>query len=568
MSALSRGRTLKSRSPSVDGIDGAIEAAMIAASILVLLLLIGFPVVTLFKKSFENSSGEFTYLENYKAYFSQPRLLWSVWNSFWTSAVVVTIVLPLSFIYAYALTRSTLGFKSIFYSIALLPILAPSLLGALSLVYIFGNQGFLRGLMGGNSIYGATGIIGAQVFFSFPHAFLLIYTALSFSDQRLYEACDALGAGRMTRFFRVTLPATKYGVLSAIFVTFTLVITDFGIPKIIGGRFSVLATDVYQQVIGQQNFQMGAVIGVVLLLPALLSFAVDRISRRKQVAYMTSRSIQYTPKQDRFRDGFLTAYCILVAFVLVGMISIAVWGSFITYWPYDLTLTAKNYDFNAIDNLGWPAFTNSLKLAIATATLGTILSFLTAYIVERVPGANFARNIIQVLAMSSLAVPGLVLGLSYVFFYSGRDNPLSFLYGTLTVLIFSSIAHFIAVAHITFGTALKQFDSEYENVSRSLKVPVAKMVLKVIVPLCLESILNVWFYLFVRAITTVSALIFLYTARTKTGSIAIINMDEWGFTAAAAGMATLIMGTSIVAKALQFALSSAMLKQTRGWRRK
>ena len=148
-----------------------------------------------------------------------------------------------------------------FAALALLPLFAPSLLPAISLIYIFGNQGFLKSWLVGGSIYGPIGIVLAQVFYCFPHALMILITALSLADGRLYEAAAAMGTPRRRVFWTVTLPGVRYGLISALFVVFTLVITDFGIAKVIGGQFNVLATDAYKQVVGQQNFEMGAVVG-------------------------------------------------------------------------------------------------------------------------------------------------------------------------------------------------------------------------------------------------------------------------------------------------------------------
>ena len=193
----------------------------------------------------------------------------------------------------------------LFQGISLIPIFAPSLLPGLALIYLFGNQGFFKGLLGG-SIYGFDGIVIAQVFYCFPHATLILVTALATADARLYEAADALGASKLRVFFTVTLPGAKYGLISAALVVFTLVITDFGIAKVIGGNFNVLATDVYKQVIGQQNFSMGAVVGMVLLAPAALAFLVDRLVQRKQVALLTARAVPLIPRPKLGRDLFFT----------------------------------------------------------------------------------------------------------------------------------------------------------------------------------------------------------------------------------------------------------------------
>jgi iron(III) transport system permease protein len=207
-------------------------------------------------------------------------------------------VLPLAFTYAFALQRSCMRWKGLFQALALIPILAPSLLPAISLIYLFGNQGFLKDWLFGASIYGPIGIVISQVFYCFPHALMILIAALSMADSRLYEAADALGASKTRMFFTVTLPGAKYGVISAGFVVFTLVITDFGIAKVIGGRFNVLATDIFKQVIGQQNFEMGAVVGFVLLIPAVAAFVADRILQRRQVALLSARAVPLVPKPD------------------------------------------------------------------------------------------------------------------------------------------------------------------------------------------------------------------------------------------------------------------------------
>jgi iron(III) transport system permease protein len=163
-------------------------------------LLIGWMLVTLvlplywlLSKSFQNQNGDFVGLANYVQYFSTPALFASVWNSLFIAFLSTAIVLPLAFVYAYALQRSCMRWKGLFQALALIPILAPSLLPAISLIYLFGNQGFLKGLMFGGTIYGPIGIVISQVFYCFPHALMILVAALSMADARLYEAAEALG---------------------------------------------------------------------------------------------------------------------------------------------------------------------------------------------------------------------------------------------------------------------------------------------------------------------------------------------------------------------------------------
>lgn len=524
------------------------------------------PLGTLFLKSFEDRDGRFVGLANYLRYIETPALAGSLWNSLWTAAATTAIVLPSAFVFAYALTRSAMPAKGLFRAIALIPILAPSLLPALALIYLFGNQGLLREWLLGASIYGPLGIVAAQVFYTFPHALLILVTALSGADARLYEAAEALRASRIRVMRTVTIPTARYGMVSAGFVVFTLVITDFGIPKVIGGSFSVMATEVYKQVVGQQNFQMGAVVGAVLMVPAILAFAADQWAQRRQVAVVGARSVPYVPKRRARRDWPLFAFCCLVAFLLLTVVGVAAWGSLITFWPWNLNLTLDNYAFGNFISAGWASWTNSIRLAFWTALIGAPLLFLFAYAMDRARVVAPLRSVVRFLAVIPLAVPGLVLGIAYIFFFNAPGNPLGLLYGTLGILVLNSIVHFYTVGHLASMTQLKGLDPEFEAVSASLKVPVWRTVARVTLPMSLPVIFDVAVYLFVNAMTTVSAVVFLYAPDTMPASVAVVQMDEAGFASPAAAMAMVILLTSAAAKGLHVQLDAVLSRRTQAWK--
>lgn len=543
-----------------------VAAIGVALLCILLVLIIALPLGTLLSKSFQNVDGTFVGLANYILYLSTPTLVASLVNSVWVAGLSTAIVVPLAFVYAYALQRSRIPGKGLFYAAALLPVFAPSLLSALSLVYIFGNQGIARGALFGASVYGPVGIVLAEVLYCFPHALLILTTALALSDGRLYEAAEALGTSRARVFRTITLPGARFGIVSATFVVFTIVITDFGIPKVIGGQFSVLATDAYKQVVGQQNFPMGAVVGMILLVPAVLAFLVDRVVQRRQVALLSARAVPYVAKPRRPRDLALLGFASGVAALIVGTYGMAVWGSFVRYWPYNLSLTLANYDFATVEPSGWEPYLNSLQLAACTAVIGTSLIFLGAYLIEKLEAFPAGRAAAQFIAMLPMAVPGLVLGLGYVFFFNARWNPFGIFYGTLTVLVVNTIAHYYTVAHITALTSLKQIDREFEAVSASLKVPFWRTFARVTVPICMPSILDIAVYMFVNALTTVSAVIFLYGADSKLASIAVVHMDEAGAIASAAAMGTIVMLTAIGVKLLHILLDRFVFGQLQRWR--
>ncbi|NJO67604.1 MAG: putative 2-aminoethylphosphonate ABC transporter permease subunit [Rhodospirillales bacterium] len=526
------------------------------------------PLYAMLSKSMRASDGSFIGFANYASYFSNPALFNSIYNSVTISFISMVIVLVIGFVYAYALTRTCMPFKGFFKAVALIPILAPSLLPGISLVYLFGNQGILKELMFGHSIYGPIGIVIAMCFWTFPHALMVIITALSVSDARLYEAAQVLRASKVKTFFTVTLPGCKYGLISAAFVVFTLVITDFGVPKVIGGQYNVLATDIYKQVVGQQNFEMGAVVSVILLFPAVLAFAVDRIVQRKQVALLSARAVPYQPKPNKRLDYAMLAACSVVAIALLGIIGMAAWASFIKFWPYNLSLTLGHYNFELTDGGSWDAYFNSIRMAAYTAIFGTAIIFLGSYLVEKGRGFERGRLLFQFLAIIPLAVPGMVLGLGYIFFFNQPGNPLNFLYGTMAILVICTIVHFYTVSHMTASTALKQMDPEFESVASSLKTPFYRTFSRVTVPVCMPSILDISMYLFLNAMTTVSAVVFLYSPNTMLASVAVLNMDDAGDIAPAAAMAMMIVYTSAVVRILHALFTRGLARRSQAWRKR
>ena len=527
---------------------------------------LAFPMYAILSKSFENKDGAFIGFENYYSYFENSSLVYSIYNSLFISIVTMVITISLAFVFAYALTKSRMAGKGVFRSIAMIPILVPSLLSGISLIYLFGKQGILRELLMGYEIYGPIGIIIAEVFYTFPHALLIIVTALSIGDARLYEAAKVLRSKSIRTFFTVTLPSAKYGVISAAFVVFTLVITDFGIPKVIGGNYNVLAVDVYKQVIGQQNFEMGAVVSMVLVFPALIAFAVDRIVQRKQVAILTSRSVVHEPNESKTFDRVMFGYCSAISVLILTILGMCFYASLVTFWPYNLTLSLKNYQFDLMDGGGWDSYYNSIRMACYTAFFGTIVVFAGAYFVEKSRGLKTGRSILHLLSMMPMAIPGLVLGLAYIFFFNHPDNPLNFLYGTMAILVICTITHFYTVSHLTALTSLKQIDNEFEHVSSSLKQPFYKTFFRVTVPISLPAIFEIGIYFFVNAMTTVSAVVFLYSSKTTLASVAVLNMDDAGDIAPAAAMGMMIFYTNAAVRIGYVIITKKILVRFQNWR--
>ncbi|WP_318481315.1 putative 2-aminoethylphosphonate ABC transporter permease subunit [Photobacterium leiognathi] len=542
------------------------------AILLFILFIMGFfviaPLFSMLQKSMQNDAGQFIGLANFAEYFSSSSVWKSIRNTLFIGVTVTSMVGLLAFGYAYALTRSCMPLKGLFSIWGTAPILAPSLLPAISLIYLLGNQGIAKDLLMGHSVYGPIGITIGLTFWCFPHALMIIKTSLRTSDARLYEAAKALNTSPIKTFFIVTLPGAKYGMISALIVVFTLVVCDFSVPKVIGGSYNILATDIFKQVVGQQNFAMGAVTSVALLVPALLAFIADRWVQKKQKGLFDSRSVAYVPKANIIRDSLCFLFCCLICLAIITIIGMAIYGSLVTFWPWNTALSLNNYNFEQFSASGWQPYFNSIKLGVLVAIFGTMTIFLGAYCIEKGRCAAPLRQLLQMFAIIPMAVPGMVLGLGYIFFFNNHHNPLTVLYGTMTILVINTVMHYYTVGHMTAVTALKQLPAEIEAISASLKLPQYKAFFKVTLPVCAPAILDIFVYLFVNAMTTTSAIIFLYSTDTMPASVSVLNMDEAGQTGPAAAMAVMLLLTTALVKISYVAGNKLLENTTQSWRKR
>ena len=507
------------------------------------------PLGTLFSKAFTGENGDFTGIANYKSYFGNPSLSVSVWNTINISLVTTIFSTMFGFLYAYAITRTNILGKSFFKYIALVPIFIPTVVHALGLVYIFGRQSIITRLGFDIELYGRNGIIISEIIYTFPQAFLLFLVALEYVDGRLYEACEVMGVKPLRQFLHVTLPEMKYTVVNTIFVCFTLAFTDFGAPKVIGGNYNVLATDIYKQIAGQFNMNMGAVVGTLLLIPAVISFIIGRFVSNKNTSTLNAKTIPLTISKNPARDLMFFLFCGFIAMFFILLIISLFIGAFTTYYPYDLSLTLKHFIFNQ-SNGGIDCFFNSVLMSGASAVFGSAFVFLYAYMMEKAEGFGILRKYGKLLSLLPLAVPGMVIGVSFIFFFNSQSNPLNFIYGTIIILVLSNIMHYFSVPYLTATGALKKLDREFEMVAESMHIPRWRTFFRVSVPLSTHAIAEIAMYFFVNSMVTVSAIVFLYSANFKIAAIAITHMEEAGDISQAAAMSLLILIINVVVRML------------------
>lgn len=538
----------------------------LAAVAIALTLAIIAPLMMLFETAFFDENQNFVGLENFYNYFASPALLSSVFNSVWVACAATVITVFLASIYAFALTNVNIKGKGFFKLVAFLPILAPSLLPSLALVYLFGKQGVFKPLLGDIQIYGPIGILISYCFWLFPAILMLMMVSFRSVDQRLIEASLSLGKNIWKTHYHVTLPAIRYGLISASLVAFIYVLTDFGIPKVIGGSFNMMALDVYKQIIGQQNMSMGAVISILLLLPAVFVFIFDRIQSKRHARFQAFQTKPYVSASNKKLEVVLSIFCGLVSGSILLIIFTAVLASFIQSWPYDLSLTLAHYSFEYVDGGGWAAYFNSVRMALFSTVFGTALIFMVALLTERFKAHQFIKNYVQALVLLPLAVPGLVLGIAYILFFNLQSNPLNVLYGTMTILVISTIVHYYTVPHLTLTNAIKQIPLQLDQAAETLGTSKWKTFWKVYLPMCFPALCDVSVYIFVNAMTTVSAAIFLYSPDTSLAAVAVLNMDDAGDTVAAVAMSILILTTSCVVKLIHWLFTRKIMARSQQWR--
>lgn len=536
-------------------LTGVVSAFFLA----LLLFFLLYPVVDICRLSFLKE-GNFTF-ENYVAYFSNPRIFRSFTNSLYVSILTMIITTLSAFFFAYGLTRTTMPGKGIFYTISTFPLIAPTIIQALALILLFGRNGLVtRYLLGTDwNIYGATGIIVGECLYCFPNALFILYTTLSAVDTRLDEAAQSLGASALKTFYKVTLPSAKYGIASAAALTFNLTITDFGIPVVIGGNYSVLATEIVSQVFGLQRFDLGATISVILLVPSIGAFAINYYLTRKSYALISGQARPFLQPSRPLKKWGFTIYCGLICLSILIVFVTVFLGSFVKTWPYDFSLTFRHFDFPSLGAHAplWTDFWTkvlpessfrtiiaykyapiwtSLLVATVVAIAGAFLSLIAGYIIEKKKPKG--EQVLYTLSVLPAAIPGVVMGLGYVLAF---NKPYFFIYGTIWIIIINIIICNFTLGVLTSIANLKQIDKSIEEAAVSLGAGPVSTFTRVVFPLSRVAFLSTATFYFMRAMTTISAVIFLISATIKLAAIEIIFLDVDGRTASANAMCTVVV---------------------------
>lgn len=279
----------------------------------------------------------------------------------------------------------------------------------------------------------------------------------------------------------------------------------------------------------------------------------------------SSKSTPYQIPEGKWRDRLYRVFCWMMTIAILIPLCTIIFASLIKVWPYNVSFSLKHYDFSNVAGSGLDPFWNSLKVSFLTAIVGTIVTFVFAYLIEKTRYLKGLRQVGYFLSVLPLALPGMVIGLAYIFFFNDPANPLNWIYGTIAIIVLANITHFYGVPFITATTALKKLDKEFELVSESMRVPFYKTFMKVTVPMCLPAIVEIAMYFFVNSMVTVSAVVFLRSADMNLAAVALVSMEDAGDVAAAAAMSILIVLTNILIRFAYELILRKVKKRTAAW---
>ncbi len=455
------------------------------------------------------------------------------------STVATLFSVSLAGLLAWCVARTNIKHTGLISTVLTVPMLIPSISNGMGLIIILGANGWLSRLLGlSGGIYGFWGIVIGSVMYSFPVAYLMLYDVLRYEDGTPYEAAEVMGLSGLDRMLSITLPYLRKPLISVFFATFTMIITDYGVPLMVGGKYMTLPVMMYQDVIGMLDFGKGSVIGVILLAPALVACFLDIMNRDKGNAGFVGKA--YIVKESRRRDRTARVICFVVMImILLPILSFSILG-FLKKYPIDMTLSLKNVQ-QALHMGAGRYLKNSLVIATVVSLAGTAVAVMNAYMTAR--SRTKLSGALHLLSISSLAIPGLVLGLSYVMFF--KKTPI---YGTFAMLFLVNSVHFFASPYLMAYNTFGKINENLEAVGATMGISRWNMVKDVILPQARGTILEMMSYFFANCMMTISAVSFLANVSTKPVALMITQFEGQMQLECAAFVSLMILVVNMVMK--------------------
>ncbi len=467
-------------------------------------------------------------------------------NSLSVGALVGLLGVVIGYIAAFVLTRLDVPGRRILHYLTLLPIISPPFVSAISILFLFGFNGVItKQLLGLQdfSIYGFHGVVSSQVLTFAPIAYLSLRGVLASINPVLEDAALNVGASGWQAFWKVTFPLSLPGVASAFLIVFIESMSDFGNPLVLAGAaFPMLAPQAYLEITGSFNLSRGAMLAVVLLIPSLTAFAIQRyyLGKRQYVTITGKPSASASRIVSPGVKWSLYAIVVLFAAIVTLFYGVIVIGAFTKVWGFDYTPTLAHFAY--VFDVGFDAVTDTLIVAIITTPLSGLLGMVVAFLIVRqqFPG----HGVLEFGSILSFAVPGTVVGIGYILAF---NSPPFVLTGTLTILVLCFVFRYVPVGIQSGVAMLRQIDPSIEEAARNLGAGSVTTFRKVTLPLIAPAFFTGLVYAFVRAMTAISAAIFLVSANWNLMTVQILNQVGSGRLGVAAAYSLLVIGIVLVA---------------------
>ena len=501
------------------------------------LILFLFLLLPLIFMLFKVGGNDFSYVFKDEIFYK------SILNSVIYSLAGTLVSVILATITAYFLNRIHFKYKKWLLLFLTLPMLIPTISVGLGVRTLFGVNGFL------DQIFhikidglGFLDLIIGSVIFSFPVAFLLIYDSLLYEDKSVYDAANTLGISRFRSFFGITLPYLKTTLISAFFACFTLIFADYGLPMEVAGKVKTLPMYLYDQVLSMFKYGRGAVISLVLLIPAIIAFIFDVLNKESNDGVAKKETI--APKKSFNIIGLVVTIFVAVLLIIPQIAFIVI--SLVKSFPSDMTFTFDNYAKAFSPNSTYSIVTlliNSLIISLLAGLFGTIVAYVTGYVSTRTKG-QMAKPL-HLIAISTLAVPGLVLGIGYVFLFKDTTGWFA---GTFAILVVVNIIHYFSSPYLMAKNAFEKINKDYETVGETLGIGRVSLFFKVMIPNTMGTIVSMFSYLFINSMITISAVSFLFTYTTQPLAVAITTYENQAVWEMESVISTLILFINLLAK--------------------
>lgn len=515
----------------------------------VLGLFLAFLAVPMFRLLGESFVAEYTFsLKNYAEVIGSRGFLGAFVNSIFISAVSALTATLLAFFLAYSIQYTNLNehYKKCIRVLAVLPMLLPTITYGFAIIYSFGKQGLITKLFGRQffDIYGFGGLLFGYVIYTLPIAFVLILNTMTYIDKKFSVVSRMMGDGSIKNFMS-TLLRPMLGTLAASFIQcFFLCFTDYGIPASVGGRYDVVATVLYNEMLGSvPDFQQGSVVAMLMLVPSVLSITVLAVLEKYNIRY--SKISQIEIRKNRFRDtvfGIGSGFLLLLMLSVFAVIFIV---PFVKEWPYQTAFTLEHIKSVLTDSSLTAVYKNSVFVAAATAVIGLLVAYGAALASSRSHLPTVLKAVIDGIALVTNTIPGMVIGIAFMFIFSGTP-----LQNTFWLIILCNVIHFFSTPYLMLKNSLSKLNSSWETTAALMGDSWFKTIVRIVTPNMLPTILEAASYYFVNAMVTVSAVIFIAGARTMVLTTKIKELQYYTKFNEVFVLSLLILATNLLVKGI------------------